>query len=114
MFQNKLQEAIADAQTLKKEIHDAIVERAPEPESKLGFTVNFSGIAKSDGMVLSAEYYDTGSQLRRLAAFVIEDKRSLKDIFRELRNIADVGLSSFKGTPSKYNPEVREIICSLF
>ena len=111
---DRLQEAIADTQAFKQEIYDAIIERAPKPESRLGFTVNFSDIVKSDGMVLSAEYYDTGSQLRRLAAFVIEDKRSLKDIFRELLNIADVGLSSFKDTPSNYNPETREIIRSLF
>ena len=113
MYREMLEEAISDTNELKLEIHDSIMIKAEDFGRYTAFTVNFGEIAKSDGMILSAGYHDTGSQLRKIAAFVIENKnRSLESILSALQSIVDTGrTTAISDTP--FNGKAREIIYSL-
>jgi hypothetical protein len=111
MLTDKIKKLSAETQSVKREIYDAIVAQSPPDWGKTWFKIiKFSELENS---ILSPAYYNTGSQLCKLSAYVTEkSERSLETILNTFTSVVNDGKApAFKDV--LFNKTTRAVIAAL-
>ena len=111
MLTSKVERISAETQTVKQEIYDVIKAQIPPDDTTPWHKIiRYKQLERG---ILSAAYYNTGSQLRTISDYVMgNSERSLEAILNTFKSIVKVGRADvFPKT--MFNDTTRNIIQAL-